>query len=41
MGKELLIAKDLKQYSPLERIALSVPLTELIFPSMKERLWDW
>lgn len=41
MGKELLIAKDLKQYFPIGKDALSVPLTELIFPSMKERLWDW
>ena len=41
MGKELLIAKDLKQYFPIGKDCFVRALTELIFPSMKERLWDW
>ncbi len=40
-GKELLIAKGLKQYFPSGRIALSVPLTAWISPSTRVRLWVW
>ena len=41
MGKELLIAKDLKQYFPIGKDRFVRAVDGVNFSSMKERLWDW